>query len=244
MEEHSQPLAVSRSGPDLVGRVAKLMEVMLVGLGGSLIVTMVFLLAGISATDFLGDAKYLVLFLFAEGSMTLLIILGLLWLNGENLRKLGWKLVGLRRETVIGLGFLPVLFLSAFLVGLHFELFFSDYVTAANPLLDLIRTRSDLILLLVSSVFVGGFKEEIQRAFVLVRFESHLGGIRLGLVLWSMFFAYGHMMQGIDNAVGAGVLGLIFGLLYIWRRTLVAPIVAHAMYDIATLLVYWFFIRS
>jgi membrane protease YdiL (CAAX protease family) len=68
--------------------------------------------------------------------------------------------------------------------------------------------------------------------------------MHIGLVLWTLFFAYGHMMQGIDNAAGAGALGLIFGLLYIWRRNLVAPIVAHAAYDVTTLIIYWEFLRS
>jgi membrane protease YdiL (CAAX protease family) len=68
--------------------------------------------------------------------------------------------------------------------------------------------------------------------------------MRLGLVLWSLFFAYGHVMQGIDNAAGAGVLGFLFGVLYIWRRNLVAPIVAHAAYDVTTLLIYWCFIKT
>ena len=244
MEELSAPLPEPSRRPDLLGRLAKLIEVILAGLAGPLVIPLVFLLSGLSPEDILGNAKYLVLFLFAEGTVTLLIILGLLRLNGEYLRNLGWNLRGFRQEAMIGLAAVPFLFAAAFTVGLSFELFFPYYVTETNPLLGLIRTESDLMLLLISSVLVGGFKEEIQRAFVLVRFESHLGGIKLGLILWSTFFAWGHMMQGIDNAAGAGVLGLIFGLLYVWRRTLIAPIVAHAVYDIATLLIYWCFVRS
>ncbi len=65
-------------------------------------------------------------------------------------------------------------------------------------------------------------------------------GFILGLILWSLFFAFGHALQGIDNAVAAGILGVCFGLLYIWRRNLVAPMVAHALFDVATLLIVWF----
>jgi membrane protease YdiL (CAAX protease family) len=64
------------------------------------------------------------------------------------------------------------------------------------------------------------------------------------LILWSIFFAYGHLLQGVDNATGAGVLGILFGLLYVWRRILIAPMIAHAAYDIATLLIYWEFVRT
>ena len=96
--------------------------------------------------------------------------------------------------------------------------------------------------MILSSLYVGGLKEELQRAFVLTRFEENLGGVAVGLGLWSLFFAFGHVIQGLDNAVAAGVLGLLFGVLFIRRRSVTGPIVAHASYDILTLLVYWKFI--
>jgi len=245
MEQLSQPIASKAvQKPDPISRLGKFLEIILAGLASSLVVPVLFAICGVSGLQILGSASYLVLFLILEATMTLLIIWGLLRLNNETFRQVGWCLKGLGKEALIGLGFVPVLFGATFIVGLSFQLFFPFYLTEINPLLDLIKTRSDLSLFLISSLYVGGFKEEIQRAFVLNRFESHLGGMRVGLVLWSVFFAYGHMMQGVDNAVGAGVLGLIFGILYLWRRTLVAPIVAHAVYDITTLLVYWGFLRS
>ena len=122
----------------------------------------------------------------------------------------------------------------------------------------------DLVLFLMSSVYVGGIKEEIQRAFILDRFERYLGpillwpflpfvnrsisgkeelghrlGAGIGLIVWSILFAVGHAVQGVDSAAGAGVLGLLFGLLYLWRRNLIAPMVAHALFDITTLLIVW-----
>ena len=96
-------------------------------------------------------------------------------------------------------------------MNVFFNLFLPDYVSISNPLLELIEGYGDLLLLLISSIFVGGIKEEIQRAFVLDRFERYLGaivlmpflrisgrssseqdgrrvGIIVGLTLWSLFF--------------------------------------------------------
>jgi membrane protease YdiL (CAAX protease family) len=217
---------------------------MLVALASSLIVPVFFAIYGISGQEILENASYLVFFLITEATLNLVIIGIVLHLNGEAFTDLRLGLRNWRNETVIGLAFVPILFVATFVVGLSFRAFFPGYVTETNPLLDLVRTRTDLLLFLISSIYVGGLKEEIQRAFILVRFGSHLGGMRLGLILWSLFFAYGHTMQGVDNAVGAGVLGLIFGILYIWRRSLTAPVVAHAAYDVVTLLIYWLFLQG
>ena len=65
-------------------------------------------------------------------------------------------------------------------------------------------------------------------------------GVVVGLSLWSIFFALGHVVQGVDSAAGAGILGLLFGLLYLWRRNLIAPMVAHALFDVITLVAVWY----
>jgi membrane protease YdiL (CAAX protease family) len=245
MQEFSEPApSTIIQGPDLVGRIGKLFEVILVGIASSLVVPVFFAVYGISGLEILETASYLVTFILIEATLTLMIIWGILRINGERIVDLGWRLRNWRGEALIGLAFVPVLFVAMFVVSFSFRLLLPLYSTEVNPLLDLIKTRKDLLLFSLSSIYVGGFKEEIQRAFVLNRFGSHLGGMKIGLILWSLFFAYGHMMQGIDNAVGAGVLGLVFGLLYLWRRNLVAPIVAHAVYDIATLIIYWLFLRA
>ena len=95
----------------------------------------------------------------------------------------------------------------------------------------------------VAALFAGGVKEELQRAFVLVRFRDYLGGAKLGLVIWSVAFGAGHYLQGVQNAVAAGLFGLLFGAVYLARGSLVAPMVAHGAYDSLALLAYWFLRR-
>jgi len=101
----------------------------------------------------------------------------------------------------------------------------------------------DLFLLLLSSILVGGIKEEIQRAFVLVRFEQFLGGGIVGLICWSLFFGIGHLAQGQDNAIRAALLGVVLGLIYLRRRNPTAPMVAHALYDVSVVIFAWFVLK-
>ncbi|MFQ5929335.1 MAG: type II CAAX prenyl endopeptidase Rce1 family protein [Acidobacteriota bacterium] len=263
------PEGLNRAGraEEFIRSFLAFLEVVMVALFGSLLVQISFGILDVSSVQILHDTRFLFIFMAWEASITLLLILLFLWVRGESLRKLGWIWKKVDREVLLGVAAVPILFASTFAVGTFFQLFLPDYVSTTNKLLDLVRDYRDLTLFLISSIFVGGLKEEIQRAFVLDRFERYLGaiflksflrafgrteffteqaghrvGVIVGLILWSVFFAIGHHVQGVDNAVGAGVLGLLFGLLYIWRRNLVAPIVSHALYNVTTLLAFWTFL--
>ena len=265
--EPSQPQLTRWTGKDYIGRVLALFEVLVVALAGPLLVQIGFLFFNIGRAGILSDTRILILFIASEACITLFFIVLFLRSRGESLRNIGWIRDKVRWEILLGIGCVPVLFGATFVVNLFFNFFLPEYVSVSNPLLDLIKSYGDLLLFLISSICVGGIKEEIQRAFILDRFERYVGAILLrpfvgilgrsaddqdgrrvglivGLILWSLFFAFGHALQGIDNAVGAGILGLCFGLLYIWRRNLMAPMVAHALFDVATLLIFWFVMAS
>lgn len=224
-------------------RLSAFFEVILVALAGSFLTQAALSFYGFSTAELLASTRLLFIFLMSEATVTLILIGLFLHARGESFTQIGLKWRGVA-ELRVGILAIPLLFASAFLVGAFFQLVLPSYVSTTNPLLELIRDRRDFFFFLISSIYVGGIKEEIQRAFVLVRFERYLGGVTVGLVLWSMFFAVGHQMQGVDNAAGAGVLGLLFGILYLWRRNLSAPMLAHAVYDVLTLIVFWKFILA
>ncbi len=246
---------------DWVRRFLAVPELLLVVLAGPLLVQITFLIIGI---DVFGNSQSIVLFMATEATFSLILIMLCLSYRGESLSKVGWVWEDISLEVGLGVVCVPVLFLFTFLVGLFFHIFAPQHVSLTNPLLDLVDEPGDLVLFLMSSVYVGGIKEEIQRAFILDRFERYLGpillwpflpfmnrsisgkeelghrlGAGIGLIVWSILFAVGHAVQGVDSAAGAGVLGLLFGLLYLWRRNLIAPMVAHALFDITTLLIVW-----
>ena len=81
-------------------------------------------------------------------------------------------------------------------------------------------------------LFAGGVREEIQRAFLLHRFERWLGGGPLGVVVTSAAFGAGHYLQGADAVVATGLLGAFWGWVYLRRRSAVAPMVSHTGFDL------------
>jgi len=71
----------------------------------------------------------------------------------------------------------------------------------------------------------------LERAFLLRRFERHLGGTDVGVLVLSVAFGLGHMVQGWDAAITTGVLGAVWAGLYVRRRSSIAPIVSHAGFN-------------
>src|SRR5262249_1861828 len=78
----------------------------------------------------------------------------------------------------------------------------------------------------------GGFVEELERAFVLSRFEWALGqaGLLFALVVDSAAFDLGHLYQGVTGAITTAITGLLLGLIYMRRRKAADAAVAHACY--------------
>jgi len=101
-----------------------------------------------------------------------------------------------------------------------------------NPLQDLMIRPRDAWLFVLVVVVAGGVREEIQRAFVLHRFEVWLGGGTVGIVIGSAAFGAGHLLQGADAAIATGLLGVFWGIVYLRRRSAVAPIVSHSGFNL------------
>ena len=83
----------------------------------------------------------------------------------------------------------------------------------------------------VIAISPGGVREELQRAFLLNRFEQHLGGATVGVVVLSTAFGLGHFVQGWDAVITTGMLGAFWAIVYLRRRSSVAPVVSHAGFN-------------
>ena len=96
----------------------------------------------------------------------------------------------------------------------------------------------NLLIWLPIGVFGGGIVEELERIFIITRFEQWLGrpGLILGVALSSAMFGFGHLYQGLGLAIATAVSGLVFALAYLRRRSALEPITAHAFSDVLAML--------
>jgi membrane protease YdiL (CAAX protease family) len=109
------------------------------------------------------------------------------------------------------------------------------HTVAENPLQDIIRTPGNAAVFAVVVVLAGGVREELQRAFLIHRFERWLGGSAVGVAVASAAFGAGHLLQGADAAIATGMLGAFWAIIYLRRRSAVAPMVSHSGFNLLQL---------
>ena len=158
--------------------------------------------------------------------------------HGESPREVMLGTRPVQGEATLGFALVPVVFIFVALIvgGLRFIAPWLQTVPQ-NPLGALLDTPFEAVIFGFIVVIAGGLREEIQRAFILHRFEQSLGGAKLGLFLFSIMFGLGHLEQGADVAITTATLGLFWGVLYLARRSIVASSISHGGFNLAQVIV-------
>jgi membrane protease YdiL (CAAX protease family) len=190
---------------------------------------------GLLAQDGEGRLSLVFVMTLSLADTVLIVGLVLLFLRAHRERArdvlVGQRLVA--REAALGLVLVPAAFIVAVLV-LGTILTVAPWLrnVPRNPLEDLLTSDVNRLLFGVVVIIAGGLREEVQRAFILHRFEQRLGGAVLGLTLFSLVFGLGHLTQGQDVAIATGTLGAFWGAMYLWRRSIIAPGISHAGFNV------------
>ena len=204
------------------------------GIPTQLLVAQILALAGVG--PFGQQATLNATWVFAVAMADTVLLTGLIVLllraNGESVRDV---LVGRQRplpEAGLGLvSVVPVLLVAAAVLLAARAVAPWLHNVPDNPLAGLLQSPRDAWLFGVVALVAGGLREELQRAFLITRFEQHLGGARVGLLVTSTAFGLAHLIQGFDAALATGTLGLVWGAMYLWRRSTIAPIVSHGGFN-------------
>lgn len=193
----------------------------------------------------LGDGHLAPAFIFALTLSDTVLLVGLVFFflrsHRESPRLALFAQRRTLREIAIGLAIIPLSFMLVILVlGIIQMVDPSLHNVPQNPFADLARTRGAAVMFAFVVMVAGGVREEIQRGFILHRFDQYLGGGPLGLLLFSVVFGLGHVEQGYDVAVATAALGAFWGAFYLARRSVVAPMVAHAGFNLAEVVKFFF----
>jgi membrane protease YdiL (CAAX protease family) len=182
-------------------------------------------------------------FVIAMSLVDMVVVVGLvfLFLRAHHEPLAGFLFGGRRpgREALLGLALIPAAFVLVVLVlATVLAINPSLQNVPVNPFERLLGTPRDAAIFAFVVMFAGGVREEIQRGFIIRRFDQSLGGGALGIILYSVVFGLGHIDQGYAAAIATGVLGAAWGVLYRARGSVIAPMVSHAGFNLAQLLKY------
>jgi membrane protease YdiL (CAAX protease family) len=182
-------------------------------------------------------------FVFTLSLLDAMLVVGLVLLflraHHESPREVLIGKVRLVREALLGIATLPAVFMLMTIVLILILRFAPNlHNVQTNPFEDMLKTRTDAVIFALVVMIAGGVREEVQRGFIAHRCDQYLGGALGGVLVYSVFFGAGHADQGFDAMIAIGLLGLCWGLLYIARRSIVAPLVSHALFNLTQLLKY------
>jgi membrane protease YdiL (CAAX protease family) len=93
------------------------------------------------------------------------------------------------------------------------------------------HTRRELHNFYAVSITAGIVEEIVYRGFVLWYLGQYMP-LWVVVAVSSIAFGLAHCYQGASGAFRAGMVGLVFGILYVVTGSIWIPILAHAMLDI------------
>ena len=239
LSESQVPSPESRARIDPSQRIVALLEVVVCSdFATQLALQATFLALGFNQRNHDGSLNltYVAALSLIDAVLLIGLILFFLRSHGESPREvfLGRRPVGEEARfglplsfAALAIAFTALLLIQGFAPWLRTE--------EKNPLQDLLTTPRGAAVMAVVLVVAGGIREEIQRAFLLRRFEQWLGGPVVGVVVASVGFGAGHYIQGVDVAVVTGLLGMFWAIIYLRRRSIVAPVVSHSGFNLLQL---------
>ncbi len=165
----------------------------------------------------------------------ILILLGLLRWQGLGPGALGLSTDRLSKEVLVGLGF-SVLYIAVFMVN--------NTLWGSPPevswLITLMRNFSGGYALeighwagelFVKALVVGIYEELVFRGWVLTFLLTRWGVGQKALAVSALFFGLTHIHMGWWALLVTTMFGYVFGLLYLWRKSLVVPIILHILWN-------------
>jgi membrane protease YdiL (CAAX protease family) len=228
-------LPVAKPAP--LDRLAAAFEVLLCsGFPTQLVVSALLWSAGLrpQTPDGQLSAPFVYLLTLIDTGLVVALVVFFFRARGESLRDQLFAGRPSGRDALLGIVLVPASFFIIVFVLLLLQLVAPSLRNVPhNPLVGLVKTRLDAAIFVFVVLVAGGVREEIQRGFVLRRFEQYLGGGLMGLVVFSVAFGLGHVTQGHDVAIATAVLGAFWGAVFLARRSILAPMIGHAGFNLS-----------
>ena len=161
----------------------------------------------------------------------LCLVLFFIWRNGEPLAAVGLTVRKLWKEAALGV----LLFIPLFIATSAIEVFLQKAGLSAPssplPLFTDEKGLREFVLAFLLVAVVALCEESIFRGYLILRLRNITSRAFTAAILSSLIFSLGHGYEGTAGVATVGVMGLAFALVYMWRKSLTAPIVMHFLND-------------
>jgi len=175
-----------------------------------------------------------------KGLAAILLCIGLLRLEGRRLGSIGWTSRHGVLNVLIGIGAFVVTFVGMQVFFMLLAMLYPPILDRGDDAAKAIKEvfpdlrASEMIALMI---FVGVWEEIAFRGFMLTRLRVALARWWLTIPVGALLFGIGHIYEGPLALAQTTLLGVVMGLLFWWRRSLVPCIVFHVLNNVITFLV-------
>ncbi len=154
------------------------------------------------------------------------LVLFFLWRNKESPEAIGWRFRNGLREAVLGAWlFIPFTFSAGLLETALHRIGFSAPATRLPLIAE--KNTVELILAGVLVMVVALAEETIFRGYLILRFKNITANIAAAVLASAAIFSLGHGYEGSVGVITVAFMGLVFAVVYLWRQSLIAPMVMH-----------------
>lgn len=155
------------------------------------------------------------------------LVLYFVWRNGEPYGRIGWRRRDVPHEVAVGLALvIPFVFFQGVLAVILNALGLLDDRPPAVPF-ALPAGGPELAFGVILVAIIAVAEETVFRGYLLLRLRSLTGSATAAVALSSAIFALGHGYQGTAGTVAVGAIGALLAVIYLWRGSIIAPIVLH-----------------
>jgi membrane protease YdiL (CAAX protease family) len=165
------------------------------------------------------------------------LILFLIWRNKEPISQIGWTFRNGWRDIPLGILLSIPLFYGAILLERTLQALGFSVPATPTPSFLAVKGMGEIVLAVILVVVVAVTEETIFRGYLMLRFRATTASCAVAVLLSAAIFSLGHGYEGSAGVVTVGAMGLAFALVYLWRKSLVAPIVMHFVQDFVSIVV-------
>jgi CAAX amino terminal protease family. len=163
------------------------------------------------------------------------LILLLLARDRQPVTVIGWARRRIGRDVLIGLALSIPLVIGAQVLEAALRAAGLSSPSSAPGLTP--SGPGEVVLAVVLVLVVAVAEETIFRGYLILRLTTVLRSRLWAVLAASLIFAIGHGYEGEAAVVTIGLTGLVFAIVYVWRQSLVAPVVMHLVFNLLAIVV-------
>ncbi len=165
------------------------------------------------------------------------LILFFLWHNGESVALVGWTFRNGWRDIGLGVGLFIPMFFGAGLLDNALQAAGFSAPSTPQPAALAAKGMGEYLLAIVLVSVIAVAEETIFRGYLIVRFRAITKSPIIAIILSAVIFSLGHGYEGTAGVITVGAMGLVFALVFVWRKSLVAPMVMHLLQDLLSVVI-------